>query len=645
MRKLHARWLLAALSQAALSVPAVHAQSTPASVVSLPEVVVTGTRTPTKSNDQLSEVTLISRKEIESAGNVSLTELLGGVPGVQASPSSIRGANATIFIRGTNNTHTLFLVDGQRVSSATIGATAFQHLPLDQIERIEILRGPASSLYGSDAIGGVVQIFTRIGAGKPAPQASLSLGSYGTSSVSFGYGGKVDGTSFHVQVGRENSRGFSDIKEAKGGLYDSFNPDEDGYRQSNLGFSLSQKVSNDLELGATYIISQGAKQSDNTNCDTDGISCTANFNNRDRQSLESLALRAVYEINTAWKATVKLSEGTDELKSWLFDPGTQTEAVQKYTTRQKQITWQNDIRVGSGLLMVALERREVAVNSTVHFDVSAQTTNSGVLGYQAWIDRHMFQVSTRKDKISGLGDQSTYSAGYGYKIADGWIARGSLGTGFHAPSFNDLYWPLDPANFFVGNPMLRPESSRNSELGIAYESSSSSASATVFKNNIKDLIVYETDPSTYMSSMTNLKSATIKGVSVHGKHSWRDWNASASLDFLSPHDDETGKILQRRVTRAATLDLSRRAGPLTWGANTKMFSDRYNDSANTQKLPGYALLGLRSSYTWSRDISFTAEIQNALDKDYVVNRVSFSPFSDYGTAGRALYFGLHYAPK
>ena len=645
MRKHHSRWLWAALFQAALSVSAVYAQSMPSSAVTLSEVVVTGTRTLTKSNDQLSEVTLISRTDIERAGNVSLAELLGGVPGVQISPSSIRGGSTSIFIRGTNTTHTLFLVDGQRVSSATTGTTAFQHLPLDQIERIEILRGPASSLYGSDAIGGVVQIFTRSGTGKPTPQVSVSVGSYGTSSASFGYGGKVDGTSFHLQVGRENSRGFSDIKEAKGGSNDSYNSDRDGYGQSNLGFSLGHQVNNELELGATYLVSQGAKKFDRLNWDPAYTVSTANYNNRDRQLLETFALQATYQFNPAWKSTIKVSKGKDDLKSWAFNPLAQLEYIEKYTTNQNQFTWQNDVVIGGGILMAAFEQRDVSLKSTQVYDKSEQNTKSNVLGYQAWIDRHLVQISTRNDKVSGLASQSTYSAGYGYKVATDWIARGSMGTGFHAPTFNDLYWPLDYVNYYVGNPLLRPESSRNQELGITYESTSSSASLTFFKNQIKDLIVYKADPLTYLGSMTNLESSTIKGATILGKHTWQNWNVSGSMDILSPHDDSTGRVLPRRVARTAMLDLSRRAGPWTWGVNTKIFSDSFNDSKNEQKLPGYALVGLRSVYAWSRDVNLTVAIQNALDKDYVVNRSSFSPYSDYGTAGRALYVGLRYAPK
>ena len=204
---------LAVLGGLALAASLLQAQ-TP----SLAPVVVTATRTATPITDQLSEITLISRQDIERSGAQSLVQLLSFSPGLQVSPESVRGATASVFIRGSNNQHALVLVDGQRVSSATVGATAIAHLPLEQIDRVEVLRGSASSLYGADALGGVIQVFTRQGERAPAPELALTLGSYGTRAASASYGGKVDGSRFRISVGRELSSGFNDIRAAKAEL-------------------------------------------------------------------------------------------------------------------------------------------------------------------------------------------------------------------------------------------------------------------------------------------------------------------------------------------------------------------------------------------------------------------------------------------
>ena len=611
----------------------------------LPETVVTASRTPTRIDEQLTDATVITRAQIERAGVSSINELLGLVPGLQAQPTTIRGATTTTFIRGTNNAHTLVLVDGQRVSSATTGATALQHIPLEQIERIEVIRGPASSLYGSDAIGGVIQVFTRAGSGAPAPTASLSLGTHDTRIASVGYGGQSGDTRFHLQAGGESSEGFSDIKAPSGGFFDAFNPDRDGYNQRNLGLNLSRRVSPALELGASYLYTDGRKRSDNTNCDAFTTACTSDFDNRERQRLQSLLLRAEYQVNPDWKTSARVGLSEDDLESWLFDPSVPREFTDRFTTRQRQLAWQNDVRVGPGLLMGALEWRGVEADTTKALVVDTQETTSAVLGYQAWIGKHLLQASARRDHITRLGSHDSATLGYGYRLRDGLTARASAGTGFHAPSFNDLYWPLDTTNFFVGNPALKPERSRNVEVGLAYERQGARAAITAYRNRVKDLIEFQFDPDTFLGTMTNTSSATLKGVTLEAGYTLARWTLAASYDVLSARNDDTGNVLQRRVPRTATVDLSRRVGDkLDLGVRVQGFAARYNDTANTQRLGGYGLLALRAAWHLDRDWTLTGSVQNALDKDYTVNRSTFAPFNDYATAGRTLLVGLRYAP-
>lgn len=617
-------------------------QSPASPATTLRQTVVTSSRVPTLVDEQLADVTVLTREDIERSGISNITELLNTLPGVQASPPSTRGANASVFIRGSNHAHTLVLVDGQRVSSATTGATAVQHLPLDQVDRIEVIRGPASSLYGSDAIGGVIQIFTRNGVGKPALSASLTRGSYDTTIASAAYGGRVADTTFNLQAGGESSRGFSDIRAAKGGFFDSFHPDADGYVQRNVGLSVRQQVTAPLSVGVKYLMTNGRKRSDAINCDAFLAACTANFDNRDEQQLDSFSVQAEYQVNPGWKSSLRAGIGRDDLRAWLFDPGLGAENVQRYKTTQRQFAWQNDIRVGPGILMAAAEHREVKVRSTQQFVRTHQDTSSLSLGYQAWIGPHLLQASARHDRISNLQSEETGTLGYGYKFAEHWVARASLGTGFHAPSFNDLYWPFDPANFFEGNPSLRPERSRNAEAGLTYDDGTARVSLTAYRNRVRDLIEFFFDPVTFIGTMRNVSTATLEGATLEGRYRWRDWTLSGHYDVLSARNDATGRTLQRRTPRFGSVDLSHRRGALELGGRLEAFSHRYNDAANTQRLPGYGLLSLRGTYHLNPRWALTASIRNALDKDYVVNRVTFDPFSDYGTAGRSVFLGVRY---
>ena len=609
------------------------------------ETVITATRTPTFLDDQLSDITLISQKEITRSGFTTLTEVLNSVAGVQTTPDTVRGANASIFMRGTNSTHALILVDGQRISSATTGATAIQHIPLSQIERIEILRGPASSLYGADALGGVIQVFTKTGEGNPGVTSTASMGSFGTSTASAGYGKKIDATTYYFQIGAENTRGFNDIKAAKGGLFDAYNADRDGYRQSNLGLQVAHQFSPALELSANYLQSASGKRSDNSNCDASWSVCTSDFDNHDRQRLETIGLRAAYQVNSNWKMQTRWGESKDDLQSWLYDPGTALASVPRYTTRQRQFSWQNDVKWGPGLWMTAIEWRGVQVNSSQSLDVNNQFTQSAVTGYQAWIDRHLFQASMRHDAISRLGSNNTGSVSYGYRMTPHWVAKVATGTGFHAPSFNDLYWPLDYANFFQGNPQLRPEKSRNREIGLVFDREGAHASATVYRNLVKDLIAYTTDDVSGLGTMSNVGAATLKGVSLQARYQWRNWKFASSYDVQSALDDSTGNTLARRVPRTISLDLTRQFDALSLSSRVQANSHKFNDANNSQKLAGYAVIGFRAAYQLDREWAFTSSIQNALNRDYVVIRGSFAPYSDYATAGRSLTLGLRYAAK
>jgi len=610
----------------------------------LRETVVTSSRTATQLDEQLSDITLITRSQIDRSGATSLTELLNTIAGVQVRLDGIRGAIPSIFIRGTNTNHALMLVDGQRVSSATVGSSAFQHLPLDQIDRVEVLRGPASSLYGADALGGVIQVFTREGQGAPAPSLSVGAGSLGSSSLSVGYGGQVGDTRFHAQVGADHTRGMSDVAASKPGTYDSYNPDRDGYRQQHLGLKVSQRVSADLEIGANYLYTSSVKHTDVANCDNGFPSnCTTLFDNHDDQVLESGSVHARWQLSPTWTSSLRLGWSKDDLQSLLYDPTTLVVSQPRYRTHQDQLAWQNEFTLGPGKLMAALEWRGVRLATTQALVSDSQTTRSAVLGYQAWIGSHLLQTSLRRDDVSGMQGQTTGSLGYGYRLTPGLVARGAIGNAFHAPTFNDLYWPLDPVNFYVGNPNLRPEKSTNRELGLTWEEGGRSASLTVYRNKVRDLIAYYFDNTTFLGTMNNIGSATLSGASLGYRVRSGSWNWGGSYDYLSTRDDANDHALAGRMPRTLRLDIGRDSGAWSTSVRVQANSRFFNDSNNTQSLAGYGLLGLQTSYRVNAEWSLRASLQNLLNRQYVAVRSTLSPFNDYSTPGRTLFVGLRYA--
>lgn len=609
-------------------------------------IVVTATRTATRIADVLSDVTVVEREDIERAGGATLPEMLSALPGVQVTRSGGRGATGTISIHGSNSNHVLILVDGQRVNSATLGTTAIEHIPLEQIERIEVLRGAASSLYGSDAIGGVIHIFTRAGSGASGPSLSLGAGRYGTVTGSAGYGMQVGATRFSVLAAGEHSDGFGSIKASNGGFFDPFNPDRDPYENRSLSASVSHALSTDLEVGAKLLRIDSKKDFDAVNCDASFFVCTGAFDSHMRSAQRALAGHVRYQVMPGWTSTLKLGKSEDNTFNWLFDPVALTTTRERFDTHQDQYAWENEIDVRGGKLLGVAEWRNEDVNSTQNFVQTERLTRSLVLGYQGWFGDHSIQASGRVDEISRLGTHRNGSLAYGYRFAEGWLARASIATAFHAPTFNDLYWPFDPVNFFIGNPNLKPERARSREVGVSYERPGVSAGLTFFYKNVSDLINFAAGgPPTFIGTMENISDATLKGATFHYSVYRGPWSYKVAYDVLSAKNDDTGRTLQRRAPRTGSVEVRREFAGFDLGAQLHATGRRYNNSTNTQTLGGYALVNIDSNVELRKDWTLQARVSNLFDRDYVQDRTTFAPTSDYVTAGRFFFIGVRYAPK
>lgn len=640
------------LSAAAVAVASLFPFSVPGAIAKdidtpqLGTVVVTATRIPTRIGDVLSDVTVVEREDIERVGGATLPELLGTLPGVQVTTSGGRGASGTLSIHGSNSNHVLVLIDGLRVSSATLGTTAIEHVPLDQIERIEVLRGAASSLYGSDAVGGVIQIFTRGSAGAAAPSLSFGVGRYGTVSASAGYGARSETTRYNVVVAGEHSDGFGSIRAPNGGFIDPFNPDRDPYDNSSIGANVSHKLTGDLEVGANLMRIDANKHFDAASCDAAFTVCTGAFDSHMRSRLQSVGGNVKYRVLPTWTSSLRVAQTQDRSFNWLFDPVSAVVSRERFDTRQDQAFWENEVDALGGKFLGSAEWRKEKVSATQDFVHDERTTRSAILGYQRWFGNHSVQASGRVDDIARAGTHRTGALAYGYRFADGWLARASVATAFHAPTFNDLFWPLDQVNFFRGNPDLKPERARNREVGISYDKGSVSAGLTLYHNRVTDLIDFAPGVApSFIGTMDNVSAATLKGATFHyGQHSG-PWSWKFAYDLLNARNDDTGNWLQRRAPRTGSLEVRRDFDRFDAGVQVTGTGTRYNDPANTQTLGGYMLVNVDANVQLNRDWSLQGRINNLFDRDYVLVRTTFAPTSDYVTPGRFLFVGVRYAPK
>jgi vitamin B12 transporter len=615
----------AAAATLTLTVAALFSTALSAADQQLDPIVVTATRQATRTNELTSDVSVISREEIDQAGVSTLAQLLARQPGIQYVANGGEGTNSGVFIRGANTNQSIVLIDGQRIGSATTGSAALSRIPLNQIERIEILRGPASSLYGADAIGGVIQIFTRRGEGPARVNASTGYGSFNTSDTTIGVSGGSDLMSYSVQAGYLNTDGFNAIHNKQSVFYD---PDRDGYYNRNLSANFAVRPAKGHEIGVNLLASKGSNQYDGN--DFTALGPAKNYNND--QMVGSYSIYSRNRLHQAWTSTLRLGRSTDQAKDYAGSFRAST-----FRTDMDLASWQNDIRLPVGEALLAAEYTRQKVSGTTDYTVSERTIRSLLAGWNASIDQHRLQFNLRRDDNSQFGGETTGSAAYGYQFTPEWRAHVSYGTAFRAPTFNELYFP---ASFFFagGNPDLKPETAKNTEVGANWEKAGHRVSAVIYNNELSDLIEYR--PPTF--APVNVSEALLRGATFTYDGRFSEWGMGLAVDFLDPRNEESGPNKGNRLARRAEQQLSsyltRTLGNWEFRGEWKLVGDRYEDPANRIRMGGYGLVNLYADYRFERDWALFVRANNIFDKDY-------ETANDYATAGANVFVGVRYAPR
>lgn len=586
------------------------------------DVIVTASRTPQTKESVIADVTVITQEEIERAGQSTFTELLQKQPGIEIGSSGGAGTISSIFMRGTSANQIVVLIDGVRVNSIADGATYFGNIPLSQIERIEIVRGPASSLYGQDAVGGVIQVFTKKIEGLTRLNAAVGYGSYNTRTAEAGVGGSYNGLNYSLNASSKNTDGFSALKSDN--IYMS---DKDGYRNLSASGQISYDINEGNQVGIQFLDSNGSVHFDNK---YDAMSSTF-FDTYAKLNQSSVSLFTKNQITNFWKSTLRLSKGIDKNDSY-FSWG----SINIKST-QDQYSWQNDFSLPIGTISAALDRLEQKINengsSWSNYDSAKNRNSNGLyLGYVANIEKHTFQANVRSDDSSQYGTHVTKGIGYGYQLNNSWRAMASYGTAFKAPTFMDLYYGAP----YYNNPDLKPERSENFEATVKYTGKDQAASVTVYHNDIKDFIALNS------SNIPQNYNATIQGLTLTGSQTWNNFLLKGSADIQSPRNTDNHNMLARRANRHGSLDLSRGFGDWFFDAEFVASSARYNDPGNTQKMAGYALVNFVANYKINNDWSLQGRINNLLDKDY---RLALDGSIPYNTPGANVFFSLRYTPS
>lgn len=593
------------------------------------DIVVTATRQEARSNELLADVSVITREEIAAAAQSSLPELLARQPGIEFDANGGAGSSMSLYIRGTNSEHALILIDGMRINTASKGLASLSMIPLAQIERIEILRGPASSLYGADAIGGVVHIFTRRGGGPAAFNAEAGYGSYDTSRLSAGFSGEHQGWRYGLQVAASETAGFSNRK--------GYNPDRDGFREQSFSGNLAYRIDADNEVGLNAFGSDGRNDYDGGRKTSDPKYSPQNHSLDN--SLASLGLYSRNRILPNWQSTLR--------HGWTIDDATnRTDGIAQthYRTAQTQTAWQNDLTLPLGRALLAAERLEQRLSTSEKaYDGRERHIDSLLAGWGGSVGAHRWQVNGRHDDISDLSSKNTGSAAYGYQFTDAWRLAASLGTAFKAPTMNDLYSYVKGMG--KGDPNLKPEYARNRELSLHYETTAHKASLTWFRNDIDDLIEWGYFGSGTEKTPRNVK-AEIDGFTLAWRGLFGRLSLRGSLDLQDPRNTQTGDLLTRRARQHGVVGADYVHGSWTFGGEIVGSGGRF-DSVYEKTAPGrqrsvrmdaYTLLNLTASYRIDRETSLFVRLNNVFDEDYELA-------SGYATPGTNAMVGIRYAQK
>lgn len=568
-----------------------------------PNLVVTPARQVEPIDQSFAAVSVLTREDIELSAAQDMYELLRLLPGVDLVRSGGPGAQVSVFIRGSNSNHVLVLIDGVRAASSNTGAYAWEQIPLNQVERVEVVRGPRASIYGSDAIGGVIQIFTR---GQTAPYARATAGSYDSFSAEGGIGYETDTTQVSLNAGYRDVGGFS-VQNEQGYAYD---PDDDGFKTANLG------IKGATSMGAyrwTYSLLALESESEFDQGESD-VS----------QSFGALGFEGRFSAD--WAYQLLAGYVTEDLES---DFGFYTTG---FESDRLQFTWQNQYRAGANdAFNFGVDWYRENGSSQAAWDESRNNTGLfAIWNHRA--GRLGAQVSGRWDDNSLFGNRFTGQAAIDWTVGDGLTLLGNLGSGFRGPNLNEQYSP-GFGGLFAGNPDLEPESSLSAEIGLRWRPQpSSTLSVYAYQTRVDDLIAFYGQD----FQAVNVDEAKLEGIEAEYQLSLAHWDLAANLTLQHTEDLATGQSLLRRPDEKASITADRRFDNGSWlGLEWLYTGDR--DDFGGIRLDSYQLVNVRAGWQFRPDWQLSLRGDNLADEVY-------EPAFGFNAAGRSWFLSLAWLP-
>lgn len=589
----------------------------------LDAVVVSASRVPVPVQDVIADVSVIDRTELDLMGQGALRDVLAQQPGVQFVSNGGYRSSTSVFLRGATTAQAIVLIDGVRVGSATSGGASFENMPLERIERIEVLRGAASALYGPDAVGGVIQIFTREPTDGLHLTANVGAGSDGQRQAGASIRGRSGAIGYSLGLSKEKATGISVTNNPAS--Y-SYNPDTDSFEVSSVDAQLSAQLSKEHSLTLALMRSAMDYQFDGTvypnplgltNLTTDAWA-------RPVLNQASVIWGAQWRLN--WKSTVTLGQGDDKSTSDYYRIGDGAwGGSDHFNTRRTQTTWQNDITLGKDVLTLLLEKRSEAIDSSTDYTVKERDLRSFMASYALNQANWNALAVLRNDDNSQFGSFNNWALSGGYKFTPAWRAVASVGTSFSAPTFNQLYYPG------YGTPTLTPQLNHALELGLKYHLGEVSASATLYHNEIQGFI----DPATNVQSSL----AVLRGITLAMQAQRGNTHYAVSYDYADPRTQPNDLPFVRVAQRMLNLNVRQTMGAVQAFGELKLSSERPDNNltfTGRDVLAGYGLLNAGVDWKVNAQLSLLARLNNLTDARYMLA-------NGYAMPGRNVFVSLSWA--
>lgn len=568
-----------------------------------PMIVVSASRNEQLLTDALPHTTVINRNEIDQSPVSDLMSLLKMQGGLSVTQSGVQGALSGVRIRGGETRHTLILIDGVPLNNLSSGTAALEQIPLSLVERVEIVRGNVSALYGSQAVGGLVQVFTRQPSGQDAfIRVAGGTGSQVQASIQVRGGNEKVQATFGISheelkvVSAQNPEQFRTLG-AYGESKTMVNPDKDGYVNDSANGHIRYRPNEKNEFGMRFFNSYGKNFYDNE------FSLSPHSIQYNKTQLQNISVYANNQLTENWQSVVQLSQLTDSSDDFDSDPSFGS-GFSHFKNRTKEVSWQNNIHSNIGEWIFGAAFSNKKLESTVDYDGVKRNNSSFFGGYSLDKGRHHLQLNVRHDEITGLDGALTGAFNYAFELSDEWKVLAGYSNGFSAPNFNELYYPG------YSNPNLKSEHATYSQLGAQYAVDSFGARMTLFESRYKDKI--SLDSETYLP--INIAQATSRGAEWHGWYNHHGWTIDSNLTYQEVKDRVSGKYLLRQPRLLASIGVGKSWG--RWGARLNwQVQSGVNDVAES-KIAGYGVVNAAVSYAMTKKARISLNMGNLFNRNY-----------------------------